>query len=79
MNKTNSTATKSASTPSALLSHEDIYRVAGIMSPGSGYGIHKVVDTMNNERIRDLSKDVKRASLLMALDACGHFCRRSTD
>ena len=53
------------------LSYEDIYRAAGILSPGSGYGIHKVVDMMNNERIRDLSKDVKRASVLMALDAAG--------
>ena len=52
-----------------LLSYEDIYRAAGIMSPGSGYGIHKVVEMLNSERIRDLSKDVKRASVLMALDA----------
>ena len=54
-----------------LLSYEDIYRAVGIMSPGSGYGIHKVVDMLNNERIRDLSKDAKRASVLMALDAAG--------
>jgi hypothetical protein len=63
------------STPSGprgeLLNYEDIYRAAGIMSPGSGYGIHKVVDTLNSERIRDLAKDVKRASVLMALDAAG--------
>jgi hypothetical protein len=52
-----------------LLSYEDIYRAAGIMSPGSGYDIHKVVEMMNSDRIRDLSKDVKRASVLMALDA----------
>jgi hypothetical protein len=52
-----------------LLPYEDIYRAAGIMSPGSGYGIHKVVEMLNSERIRDLSKDVKRASVLMALDA----------
>jgi hypothetical protein len=62
-------------TPSAprgeLLNYEDIYRAVGIMSPGSGYGIHKVVDMLNNERIRDLSKDAKRASVLMALDAAG--------
>jgi hypothetical protein len=56
---------------SELLSYEDIYRAAGIMSPGSGYDIHKVVDMLNSERIRDLSKDVKRASVLMALDAAG--------
>jgi hypothetical protein len=54
-----------------LLNYEDIYRAAGIMSPGSGYGIHKVVDMLNNDRIRDLSNDAKRASVLMALDAAG--------
>jgi hypothetical protein len=52
-----------------LLNYEDIYRAAGIMSPGSGYGIQKVVDMLNNDRIRDLSMDAKRASELMALDA----------
>jgi len=41
------------------------------MSPGSGYGIHKIVEMLNSERIGDLAKDVKRASVLMALDAAG--------
>jgi hypothetical protein len=54
-----------------LLNYEDTYRAAGIMSPGSGYCIHRVVDMLNNDRIRDLSKDAKRASVLMALDAAG--------
>lgn len=54
-----------------MLSYEDIYRAAGIMNPASGYGIHKVVDMLNSERIRDLSKDVQRASVLMALDVSG--------
>jgi hypothetical protein len=54
-----------------LLNYEDIYRAAGIMSPGSGYDIHKVVDMLNNDRLRDLSNDAKRASVLMALDAAG--------
>jgi len=54
-----------------LLSYEDIYRASGIISPGSGYGIHKVVDMLNSERLRDLPKDVRRASVLMALDAAG--------
>ena len=71
MNKPNSAVNDAPCGPSALLSYEDIYRAAGIMSPGAGYGIHKVVDMMNNERIHDLSKDVKRASVLMALDAAG--------
>jgi len=71
----NKPTTRAIETPSGprgdLLSYEDIYRAAGILSPGSGYGIHKVVDMINSERIRDLSKDVKRASVLMALDAAG--------
>ncbi len=71
VNKPSSTQTETCGGPSALLSYEDIYRAAGIMSPGSGYGIHKVVEMMDNERIRDLSKDIKRASVLMALDAAG--------
>jgi hypothetical protein len=56
---------------SNLLSYEDIYRAAGILSPRSGYGIHKVVDMLNSDRIRNLSPDIKRASVLMALDAAG--------
>lgn len=54
-----------------LLNYEDIYRAAGIISLGSGYGIHKVVDMLNKDRIRDLSNDAKRACVLMALDAAG--------
>jgi hypothetical protein len=54
-----------------LLSYDDIYHAAGILSPGSGYGVHKVVEMLNNDRIRELSPDAKRASVLMALDAAG--------
>ena len=56
---------------SNLLSYDDIYHAAGILTPRSGYGVHKVVDMLNSDRIRDLSKDIKRASVLMALDAAG--------
>jgi len=72
VNKPTTRATESACGPRGdQLSYEDIYRAAGILSPGSGYGIHKVVEMLNSERIRDLSKDIKRASVLMALDAAG--------
>ncbi len=72
VNKPATHATELASGPRGdLLSYEDIYHAAGILSPGSGYGIHKVVKMLNSERIRDLSKDIKRASVLMALDAAG--------
>lgn len=56
---------------SNLMSYEDIYNAAGIMTPRSGYGVHKVAEMLSSSRIRDLSKEVKRASVLMALDAAG--------
>jgi len=70
VNKTNAPASAPA-VHSDLLSYEDIYHAAGVMSPRSGYSIHKVVDMLNSERLRDLSKEAKRASVLMALDAAG--------
>jgi len=72
VNKSNASSAEGLTGPhSDLLSYDDIYHAAGIMSPRSGYSIHKVVDMLNNERIRDLSKEAKRASVLMALDAAG--------
>ena len=50
---------------------EDIYRTAGIVSPRKGYSVPKVVEMLNSEHIRGLSKETKRAALLMALDAAG--------
>jgi len=70
VNKTNVPAS-APTVHSDLLSYEDIYHAAGVMSPRSGYSIHKVVDMLNSERLRDLSKEAKRASVLMALDAAG--------
>lgn len=54
-----------------LLSYDDIYHAAGILTPRSGYDISKVVEMLHNDRIRELSKEVKRASVLMALEAAG--------
>lgn len=54
-----------------LLPMEDIYRGAGIMNPRRGYSINKVVDMLHSEHICGLSKEMKRAALLMALDAAG--------
>jgi len=72
MNNPNPHAALAANSSRAdLLSYDDIYHAAGIMSPRSGYGIHKVVEMLNSERIRALSKDIQRASVLMALDAAG--------
>ena len=72
VNKSNgSTADTGSADRHEMLSYGDIYHAAGIMNPASGYGIAKVVEMLNSERIRDLSKEVKRASILMALDAAG--------
>ncbi len=54
-----------------LLSYEDIYRAAGILRLRSGYDINKVVEMLHCERLRNLSDDVKRASVLMAVEAAG--------
>jgi len=50
---------------------EDIYRAAGIMNPRKGYSIHKVVEMLHSEHMHGSSKEMKRASVLMALDAAG--------
>lgn len=54
-----------------LLGVDDIYRAAGIIEPRRGYSIHKVVDMLMSEHLRGQSKEVKRAAVLMALDAAG--------
>jgi hypothetical protein len=71
MNKPNTPAPQESTSRTDLLSYEDIYRAAGILAPPSGYGIQKVVDMLNSDRLRDLSKEIKRVSVLMALDAAG--------
>jgi hypothetical protein len=50
---------------------EDIYRPAGIVQPRRGYSINKVVGILHSEHIRGLSKEMKRAPVLMALDVAG--------
>jgi len=69
VNKPSHVADAIPASKTELLSYDDIYRAAGILNPPSGYGIQKVVDMLNSERLRDLSKDIKRVSVLMALDA----------
>jgi hypothetical protein len=41
------------------------------MNPRKGYGINKVVEMLQSEHVRGLSKEMKRAAVLMALDAAG--------
>jgi hypothetical protein len=57
--------------PGDLLSMDDIYRAAGILAPRMGYSIRKVADLLASDHLRGVSDEMKRASVLMALDAAG--------
>ncbi len=65
----NPTVEGAASFPVELLPMEDIYRAAGIMNPRRGYSIGKVVEMLHSEHLRGLSKQIRRAAVLMALEA----------
>ena len=72
VNKLNANAPESPAEPQGnLLSCEDIYHASGILGARSRYGINKIIDMLTSRHIRDLSKEVKRSSVLMALDAAG--------
>jgi len=52
-------------------SFDEIYKAAEIPSAPQGYSILKVSQMLESERIRTLPSDVKRSSILVALDAAG--------
>jgi hypothetical protein len=54
-----------------LLPVEEIYRSAGIMNPRRGYSVRKVVEMLKSEHLVGLEKDMRRAAVLMALEAAG--------
>jgi len=54
-----------------LLPLEEIYVAAGIVSPRRGYTIKKVMEMLHSEHLSALSKEMRRASVMMALDAAG--------
>ncbi len=49
----------------------DIYASAQIATPAHGYTVLKVADMLQSEHLRALPPDVKRKSILVALDAAG--------
>jgi hypothetical protein len=53
------------------MSFEEIYGAAEITPPEHGYTILKIIDLLHSEHIRNQSRDVKRSSLLLALEASG--------
>jgi hypothetical protein len=50
---------------------DEIYHAAEIQPPAHGYTIAKVADMLQSERIRALPSEVKKNSILLALDAAG--------
>jgi DNA-binding transcriptional MerR regulator len=52
-------------------SFTEIYQAAEIQSPPHGFTIEKVAQMLGSEHIRSLPRDVKRSSVLVALDAVG--------
>jgi hypothetical protein len=52
-------------------SFDDIYGAADIKAPAHGYSILKVSDMLNSEHIRAMPPEVKKGSIMVALDAAG--------
>ena len=57
--------------PIELLTVDDVYRTSGIRTPRKDYGINKVIEMLRSEHVRNLPNEMKRAAILMALDAAG--------
>jgi len=49
----------------------EIYQAAEIHPPAHGFTIEKVAEMLRSEHIRNLPREVKRSSVLVALDAVG--------
>ena len=52
-------------------SFDEIYQAAEIQTPAHGYSIEKVATMLASEHLRGLSADIKRNSILVALEASG--------
>jgi len=62
---------KAAAAAGAFATFDDIYKAAEITQPGHGYTILKVADMLNSEHIKQMPAEVKKGSILVALDAAG--------
>ncbi len=63
--------TNFAVTVSDKTSFDEIYRAAEIQPPSHGYTIMKIAEMLQSEHIRRLPAEVKRSSILVALEAAG--------
>jgi ElaB/YqjD/DUF883 family membrane-anchored ribosome-binding protein len=52
-------------------SFEQIYEAAEVRTPAHGFNIFKIAEMLKSEHIRSLPVEIKRSSVLLALDAAG--------
>jgi gas vesicle protein len=52
-------------------SFDQIYQAAEVRTPPHGFTIFKIADMLKSEHIRELPVEIKRSSVLLALDAAG--------
>jgi hypothetical protein len=64
-------AAKAAAPNAAPLALADIYAAADIAPPSHGYTVLKVADMLQSVHIKDLPAEVRKSSVLVALDAAG--------
>jgi hypothetical protein len=69
--KANSRALGPPSSQGKLLSLQEIYLAVGIMSLRPGYSSNTVAEMLDSDHMRGMTNDVKRASVLMALETAG--------
>src|ERR1035438_7510177 len=67
----NATAANRFWVAAAASNCDEIYHAAEIQAPAHGYTITKVTEMLQSERIRTLPAEVKKNSVLLALDAAG--------
>ena len=55
----------------APVSFDDVYGAAQIQAPAHGYSVLKVAEMLQSEHLQALPPDVKKKSILVALDFAG--------
>jgi hypothetical protein len=56
---------------STVNTFEEIFAAAEINAPAHGYTVYKVADMLQSPHIRDLPREIRRSSVLVALEASG--------
>ena len=56
---------------SAPSTFDEIYKTAEIQTPAHGFTVYKVAELLQSGHIKDLPPQIKRSSVLLALEAAG--------